>query len=306
MAQFSFKQIEAFVYVADLASFRRAAERLNTTQPNISARIAALEAQLNLRLFDRDAGSVRLTALGTRLLPRAREVLRAMDGFLVAAGDDRLFDSVLRLGVTEMVVHSWLGQFLSALKVRFPNIDVDLTVDLSVHISEALFDRNLDLALQTGPFTRSTSGAMDLGRFPMLWVATPDLGFEDRVLTLQDLARHPLLTHAKGTLPYDQLLDHIAAFPDVAVRVVASSHLAACLQMTREGIGVACLPEAMVRSDLARGDLVPLRYDWRPDDLQFEARYDAETAPAFVGEAARLAAEISRAWMIEDQENLST
>ena len=51
------KQIEAFVQVADLASFRRAAARLNTTQPNISARICALETLLDTRLMDRDAGT---------------------------------------------------------------------------------------------------------------------------------------------------------------------------------------------------------------------------------------------------------
>lgn len=56
MAQVSLKQLEAFVAVADLGTFRRAAERLNTTQPNISARIAQLEAQMKVSLMERDAG----------------------------------------------------------------------------------------------------------------------------------------------------------------------------------------------------------------------------------------------------------
>lgn len=62
MAQVSLKQLEAFVAVADLGTFRRAAERLNTTQPNISARIAQLEAQMKVSLMERDAGSVRADA----------------------------------------------------------------------------------------------------------------------------------------------------------------------------------------------------------------------------------------------------
>lgn len=52
MAQINLKQIEAFVQVADLGSFRRAADRLNTTQPNISTRIQALETQLGLSLME--------------------------------------------------------------------------------------------------------------------------------------------------------------------------------------------------------------------------------------------------------------
>jgi len=75
VAQISIKQLEAFVQVSDYGSFRRAAERLHTTQPNISARIAGLEAQLDLRLLDRDAGSVRLTPAGAMLLPKARSTI---------------------------------------------------------------------------------------------------------------------------------------------------------------------------------------------------------------------------------------
>ena len=61
MAGLRLRQLEAFVAVAEQGSFRRAADRLNTTQPNISARIAALEAQLGQRVMDRDAGRVALT-----------------------------------------------------------------------------------------------------------------------------------------------------------------------------------------------------------------------------------------------------
>ena len=63
--------------------------------------------------------------------------------------------------------------------------------------------------------------------------------------------------------------------------------------MTRDGFGVACLPAAIVQEDLARGHLTQLRYLWVPDALSFHARYDAEIAPAFVSEAARLAQQIS-------------
>jgi len=53
----NFKQIEAFVWVADLGSFRHAAERLNTTQPNISTRISNLEEMIGAKVMERDAGS---------------------------------------------------------------------------------------------------------------------------------------------------------------------------------------------------------------------------------------------------------
>ncbi len=50
-----FKQIEAFVWVAELGGFSAAAEKLNTTQPSISQRIASFERQVATRVFDRSA-----------------------------------------------------------------------------------------------------------------------------------------------------------------------------------------------------------------------------------------------------------
>lgn len=287
MRQINIKQLEAFVQVADQGGFRRAAERLNTTQPNISARIAALEARIGDRLMDRDAGSVRLTDSGRRLLVKARAVLDALDEFTAAADAPALFQGVIRLGVTEMIVHSWLGAFLAGLRARFPNILVDLTVDLSSNLSDALFDHSIDLALQSGPFGRPASGMLDLGTYPMVWVAAPALDIGDGVLSLDALARHPLLTHARQTLPFQQLEAHVAHRRDV--RLVPSSNFSACLRMTLEGLGVACLPLAMVAEELDRGRLRRLRYLWVPDDLAFAARFHRERAAYQIREAADLA-----------------
>ena len=182
------------------------------------------------------------------------------------------------------------------MKDRFPNIEIDLTVDVSANLSPPLFNRSLDLTFQSGPFDRQISGMEPLGDFPFIWVASPTHDFGNKVLSLRHLAQYPVLTHARGTLPHQQLLDHVAGSPAaVSVRIVPSTNLAACLQMTRDGFGVACLPAAIVQDDLARGQLRQLRYLWVPDALSFHARYDADTAPAYVAEAARLARGISHA-----------
>lgn len=294
MGQVNLKQLEAFVQVADQGSFRRAAERLNTTQPNISARIAALEERTGSRLMERDAGSVRLTETGRRLLPKAREVLDALDAFTEAANAPGLYDGVIRLGVTEMIVHSWLGALLATLRTRFPNVLVELTVDLSSTLSDALFGNAIDLALQSGPFSRPASGTLDLGRYPMVWVAAPDLPVGDGVLSLDDLTRHPILTHARQTLPFQQLEAHVARTQ--TARLVPSTNFSACLRMTIEGLGVACLPLAMVADELATGRLRRLRYLWVPDDLAFAARFHRDHAGSQIRQAAVVAQEVSRAY----------
>ena len=119
-----------------------------------------LETALNVTLLERDAGSVRLTSRGQALLSHARQVLRATEEFVEAADGTSPYDGVLKLGVTELIVHTWLRDYLKTLKESYPNLLVELTVDLSITISRELFTRAIDLALQNGvkgPFCSAKS-----------------------------------------------------------------------------------------------------------------------------------------------------
>lgn len=286
----SLKQLEAFAWVADLGSFRKAADRLNTTQPNISSRIANLESQLSTSLMDRDAGSVRLTPKGMQLLEHTRKVLTAVDDLIDASGETDLIDGTLRLGVTEMVVHTWLRDFLKALSDTYPKLHVELTVDLSVNLEASLAARSIDLALQNGPFNRRISGEYPLGNYPLVWVASRALGIHEIATpTIDDLAKHPILTHARDTRLFSETSSHFEQRKGLNARLVPSSNLAACLHMTMNGMGVATLPAAMVAPDLAKGDLVEIPYDWHPEPLGFYARFDAARAPKYLEQAAKIA-----------------
>ena len=298
--KFNLKQLEAFVWVADLASFRKAADRLSTTQPNISARIAALETVLEVSLMERDAGSVRLTSKGLQLLEHARGVLQASEKLLEAANQKMLLNGVLRLGITEMIVHTWLREFLRVLKDRYPNITVELTVDLSINLGKELFERSIDLAFQSGPFSRQTTASKDLGVYELIWISSPASGLPLNLpVMLEDLVAFPVLTHARGTQPYQEVAAHFTKRRDLAVRLVPSSNLAACVHMAIDGFGTATVPAAMVKNELESGELIQVNYSWTPESLRFMARYDAEKSPRFVAHAADIAVEVSQRFALE-------
>ncbi len=289
--KFSIKHVEAFVAVADLGTFRRAAHLLHTTQPNISNRIAQLEAYVGQRLMERDAGSVRLTAHGTALMEPARTILRAADGFIAATGDAAKFEGVLRLGVSEMVAHSWLRRFLREMNARFPAIDIDLTVDMSVTLSNGLFSRDLDLTLQNGPFDRDAHKTAPLGQSAHVWVAAPSLGLPDRVLTPSDIVDHAILSHARNSTAYRQINAHFSSIGQSA-RLVSSTYIGSFLQMALDGLGIACLPAAMLTEALEDDRLRIVNYPFIPDNLVFFARYMADPAPTYLQEAVTIAQRI--------------
>jgi len=286
----NFKQIEALVWVADLGSFRKAAQRLNTTQPNVSTRISKLEKVLNVHIMERDAGSVRLTAKGKELLEEARQVLRSAERFIDAAGQSHLIESTIKLGVTELIANTWLRQFLRTVKEKYPHLNIALTVDLSVNLKPLLFSRSIDLAFQNGPFMRSTSGEEALGIFPFVWVGSPELDITQIPKpTKEEMRAYPVLVHGRETQLYHEVESHFGGTKGQIPNMVPSSSISPCIHMAIEGMGITVVPAAMVRRQVELGQLVHIDYNWLPKPLEFLARYDSMTAPIAVSDIATLA-----------------
>lgn len=289
MPNWTLKQLESFAWVAKLGSFRGAAERLNTTQPNISVRISQLEATLGVKLFHRDSGSVALTPKGYALLGHAEKVLQASEEFSQHSMRSDQQAGILRLGVAELIAQTWLREYLVDLKQVFPNVDVELKVDLTVNLRDELVSRSLDLCLLNGPISNFNISNIELGSVPYLWVASPKVPAPDP--TLGSMAAHTILTHARNTRHFVEISAHFRDGWDGPVRIVPSSSLSASLQMTLDGLGIAPMSRTLVASYLQSGELVELPYEWKPSPLAFTASYAHTPASFLLRRAAELAAE---------------
>ena len=123
--------LETFVALAQLRSFRATARALHATPAAISLRIKSLEEELQTELIDRTCKDFRLTANAEYLLGHAKAVVDATRRLQAAAHKDSAVRGRLRLGVIESVVHSWLAQYIRQLNVLYPELEVDLAVDMS-------------------------------------------------------------------------------------------------------------------------------------------------------------------------------
>ena len=290
----NFKQIEAFVSVADLGSFRQAAERLNTTQPNISTRISNLEEMIGAKVMERDAGSVRLTAKGRELLAEARHIIHSAEKFIDAAGQAHLTESTIKLGVTEMIVHTWLPDWFRSVNETYPNLKVELTVDMSANLKPALHSRSIDMAFQNGPFQRQMSGSEKLGRFPYVWAGAPGLKItRTRKPDIHAVLSQTILSHGKQSDQHQQIETYFSKHNSKALNIVVSNNMAPCVHMAVQGMGITALPAAIARPYIADGSLKTVNFPWVPEPLDFFARYDAQIVSSVVTKLARMAREIS-------------
>lgn len=287
-------QLQTFLTIARLGSFRRAAEQLNATQPAVSARIAGLEQSLGATLFDREGGGASLTAKGTELVPMAERLLASAEEIKLKIGESSAISGVMRLGVSETIVQTWLPKFLRQVRRDYPKLDLDVTVDVSINMRDALVSHSLDLAFLMGPVSEFSVSNLDLCAYPLIWVVSPKMGLNKQRYSTAELANHAILTFARNTRPYEGIAQHFRALPGPAPRIFGSTSLAASKQMAIEGLGVAAVPLAYVKDEISRGILHEVKADWTPPPLQFTASYSSAASSQLAEMIAKIGQQVAQ------------
>lgn len=265
------KNLETFVWVANLGSFTAAAERLGATQPAISARIAGLEDDLQIRLFDRVGRQVKLTPAGLSLLPRAERMVALAAEIENEVGGGEQLGGLVRLGTAETLVHTWVPDLLRRLHQDYPAITVEIHVDLSVNLRDQLVARELDIAFLMGPVSEPSMANSPLCACPMAWVASPDFPLPAKRLTLAHLVALPLITFLRQTRPHIAIREALSQ-PDLPPpRISGSSSVATMIRMAEDGVGIAAVPREVVEPQLESGRLIVLKTELPLDDLAFTA-----------------------------------
>jgi DNA-binding transcriptional LysR family regulator len=119
------------------------------TQPGLTLRIQALERELGVQLLDRSAREVRLTALGSVLLPYAQTLVTTADSALADIKQHAAADAG-RLRISYLILWEGLpASIVSAFKVRYPAASVDATSGYSQANLERVAKRDIDLAFLT-------------------------------------------------------------------------------------------------------------------------------------------------------------
>ena len=249
------RNIETFFWVATLGGFRAAAEKLNTTQPAISQRIASLEFSLGVRLFERDTRGISLTAKGVELLCHAERMLQMRQEMQVAARAKRVMGGTLRLGVSETIVHTWLPRLMERLTNAYPALMVEILVDTTTALKAQLVSYQIDLAFLMGPVLEPRAENVPLCQYPLHWIAGPSLKVGRLPVTLQRLARWPVITYSSTTEPYRVVRAMLEQAGVTAPRMYGSSALSVIVRMVQDGVGTAVIAPVFLDREIARDEL---------------------------------------------------
>jgi DNA-binding transcriptional LysR family regulator len=289
-----FKSIETFLWVVTLGSFRGAGQRLNTTQPAISQRIAHLEREMGVKLLNRDHRVASPTPSGRQLMVYAEKLISLRSEMLAEVGDRSATRGVLRLGVAETIVHTWLPRLIKSVNTAHPNLSLEIEVDITPNLSARLLGQEIELAFLLGPLSASGVRNRVLCDYPIGFLASPSLGLGTGPLKVQNLAKFPIITFPRKTQPYE-IVRSLFNRPDLPpIRLHASASLATVIHMAIEGLGIAVIPTSIVENELADRRLQLLSTDLKIPPLTFSASWLASPDTLAVELVADLAAKIAQ------------
>ncbi len=282
---FDARRLQVLRAIAQHRSFRRAAEALVMTQPAVSRQLAALEAEVGVRLVERGPRHVSLTPAGAALVEEAETILpaieaaaRRMTGFAAPDG------GAVRLGAVPSALATFVPAALTAVRARRPRVDVQVDEGWSTDLVRLTARGDLDLAVvSAGPGTPSGDTLL---REPYVALLCADHALAARRrLSLGDLADEPWIVAPEPG--GRQAVLAACAQAGFTPRIVSSAAWHAAERLIAIGVGVALAPAStgmrlerepgVVAKPLADVPVRELRLIRAPRARQTPAERDLET-----------------------------
>jgi DNA-binding transcriptional LysR family regulator len=243
------QNLQAFLLVAEHASFSRAAEKLHLTQPAVSKRVAGLEQQLGTALFDRIGRRVSLTEAGAALLPHAQAIWhglgQAEQSIRDLSGD---IGGRLLLGTSHHIGLHRLPPILRQFSTTYPKVKLDIEFMDSEQAYEQIMQGAVELAVVTlAPQIDANMVAEPIWPDPLDFMVAEDHPLaSEKEVTLHTLSEHPAVLPGLNTYTGQiakQLFDQQGLKLNVAM---STNYLETVRMMASVGLGWTILPRSML------------------------------------------------------------
>jgi LysR family nitrogen assimilation transcriptional regulator len=243
-------QLEAFVAVAEMGGYSRAAAALDRSQPTLSRLVRALEVEHRQAFFERNGRGVALTEAGRVLLAHGKGVLEQVDRTRQALEERR--DSMVGkvvVGLPPTATRIAAAPLVLAFKRRFPTASISLVEGLSSVMQEWLLSGLVDLALVYESGESPLLRLLPLAEVPIVLIGRTIEPALHRGVGRADLRRLPLIMPRRPNAirsAVEAACNRDGMRLEVAFEVDA---IAAVLDLAFRGAGYAVLPEFSTRGE---------------------------------------------------------
>ena len=265
--------IETFIEIAERGSLTAAAAVLDTSPPTVVRRLAELEANLGVRLFNRTTRRIRLTDEGHRYLSICKAVLGQLE-----QAEEELFDAKAtpagKLVVTAPVLFGRLH--VAPLIMQFMRAHPDLTVELLLlDRSIDLIEEGVDVAVRIGHLNDSTLHAVPVGFLQRVLCASPEyLKHNGTPRDPHALDAHTIIRFTgRSVLSEWQFRDNGSMLTVRPAPCFSTNSVDAAINACRDGMGIGAFLSYMVQAPIKAGELRPVLRKYETDPIPITMLY---------------------------------
>ena len=259
---FTLRQLQFFVAAAQAGSVTGAARELSISQSSVTEAIRALEDDLGVLLFDRQARGLLITQKGTAFLRHARQILSDVAIARTAFQDETgPLTGRLSLGVTSLVAGYVLSDILQRFRRAYPQVELNVIEDNGDYLQHLLIGGELDVAvlLTSSVKDRAAMHVETLLVSPYrLWLPLGHPLAEQESIALDQLAGQPLIQLMVDEIEEStrRMMAALAVKPQIAFR---TRSVEAVRSLVATGAGLAILPSLVYRPWSLEGDRIGIR-----------------------------------------------
>jgi DNA-binding transcriptional LysR family regulator len=242
---FELLDLRAFLAVFDHASFNKAAELLNLSQPALSRRIQGLEARLGTALLERSTRQVVPTAAGRRLEPMARRLLDEFETSLLSISGigERQSGQITIASIPTAVIY-FLPRVIKHFNQRYPQIRLRVLDRAPQEALESVVHGEVEFGINMIGSTETDVRFTHLMDDPYVLVCRHDHPLaKKRIVAWRDLAGHPLIRIGRPNSGNRALLDGALIKANVRLDWFHEvNNLTTALGLVQAGLGASVLP----------------------------------------------------------------
>lgn len=289
--------METALWLARLKSMRAVSDKLHVSQTGVSSRIDAVEQELGVRIFVREASGYLPTEEGQQFLLAAARIVDAYQEVQQRLRNRGAVRGSARVGMVPALAYTLLPAFMRQLQQHHPQLRLELRTEASSRLVADVQGGRLDLALCVDNPTQIAGLArIPLLGFAMGFVASPLMGVPlHRPLSVEQLAGYPLVGYTSDSNSEKYLAAYLSGVDPVATTMYRSNALATMIHMAGSGLGIAPVPLLAVQRELEAGLLhcVPVQRPlWQ---LSYQIVHAASPVSPVVEALVRLARMAARA-----------
>lgn len=249
------RQFQAFVTVARLGNFTRAAKRLNLSQPALTVQIRQLEDAMGVRLFDRSTRVVMVTPIGRELAPMLERVLHEIDAIMINTQNlTSHIKGTVTIGALPSISSNLIPSTIAEFQKQYPGIVVRLQDVMAQRLVRLVKEEEVDFGIGTMRMPDP-----DIQFTPLL---TDHLGVifpaghpveRRRAIKLKYLTAFPLILTDPRSSVRELVNRAFESIGEVAVPAFEALYMSTAVALVRAGLGLTIQPSSAMELASSRG-----------------------------------------------------